>query len=79
MDILYKRSPLKPSIAGCTPLRGENNDRLGPRFPSLSDAYDDKLQAMVLDAAEQLQLGQRVRKNGTYCFLSGQTAATYMA
>eukprot|EP01036_Dinobryon_divergens_P032360 gene32360-41927_t len=65
-----------PSIAGCTPLRGENNDRLGPRFPSLSDAYDEKLQAMVLDAAEKLQLGQRVRKNGTYCFLSGPTYET---
>lgn len=68
----------QPSIAGCTPLRGENNDRLGPRFPSLSDAYDEKLQAMVLDAAEKLQLGQRVRKNGTYCFLSGQFAGNVM-
>jgi hypothetical protein len=34
---------------------------------------------MVLDAAEKLQLGQRVRKNGTYCFLSGQFAGNILA
>mmetsp|Transcript_21197 Transcript_21197/g.29161 ORF Transcript_21197/g.29161 Transcript_21197/m.29161 type:complete len:351 (+) Transcript_21197:971-2023(+) len=65
-----------PALAGNHPLRGVNNDRLGPRFPSMSDAYDEKLQTIVLAAAAELGLSDRVRANGTYCFLSGPTYET---
>jgi len=60
-----------PALAGNQPLRGENNDQLGPRFPAMSDAYDQDLQAIVLQAAGELGLTDRVRPNGTYCFVSG--------
>jgi purine-nucleoside phosphorylase len=60
-----------PAIAGNQPLRGENNDELGPRFPAMSDAYDPVLQEIVLEAADALNLNSRVRPNGTYCFVSG--------
>lgn len=65
-----------PCMAGLTPLRGVNDDALGPRFPSMSDAYDKKLQEFVLNAAEKLSIRDRIRPNGTYCFLSGPTYET---
>jgi hypothetical protein len=37
----------------------------------MSDAYDEKLQNMVLDAAKALKLDYKVRPDGTYCFVSG--------
>lgn len=61
----------QPCLAGSTPLRGHNDDNLGPRFPSVTDAYDPALQQMVLDAAATLGLSKKVRPNGTYCFVSG--------
>ena len=61
----------QPTISGNHPLRGINDDALGPRFPSITDAYDVKLQNMVLDAAKALKLDYKVRPNGTYCFVSG--------
>ena len=36
-----------------SPLRGENLDELGPRFPDMSDIYDPKLRAIVRKAAEE--------------------------
>eukprot|EP01039_Chlorochromonas_danica_P004101 gene4101-4490_t len=65
-----------PVMAGNTPLRGPNDDDLGPRFPAMSDAYDPFLQKLVLEAAAQLSLTNKVRKDGTYCFLSGPTYET---
>lgn len=60
-----------PCLAGNHPLRGHNNDQLGPRFPAMSDCYDDKLQNMVVETATALGLSDRVRTDGTYCFVSG--------
>jgi purine-nucleoside phosphorylase len=67
---------IQPAIIGNSPLIGPNDDGLGPRFPPLSDAYDKKLQDMVLSAAERLGIKDRMRPNGTYCFLSGPTYET---
>ena len=38
-----------PGLCGMTPLVGENDDRLGLRFPPMSDVYDKALQKMVLE------------------------------
>lgn len=65
-----------PCAAGMTPLRGPNDDALGPRFCAMSDAYDERLQDFVLAAAKKLGLSKVVRPNGTYCFLSGPTYET---
>ena len=54
-----------PLLAGNHPLRGANNDSLGPRFPAISDAYDEDLQARVLACAERLGLAQHIRPNAT--------------
>lgn len=39
-------------MAGHSPLRGPNDDSLGPRFPDMSRAYDPELRALALEAAQ---------------------------
>ncbi len=46
-----------------SPLRGENLDELGPRFPDMSQVYDPDLRAAVLQAADSL--GMELRR-GVY-------------
>jgi purine-nucleoside phosphorylase len=41
-------------IAGNHPLRGLNDDDIGPRFPAVSDAYDGELQEIVVKCAKEL-------------------------
>lgn len=63
-----------PGLAGLNPLKGPNDDRLGPRFPALSDAYDHELRAKFLKAAESLGVEKRRSiHEGTYVFVSGPT------
>jgi len=59
-----------PNLCHQNPLVGHNDEELGPRFPPMSNAYDENLQNVVLAAAERLGYDW-VRKNGTYCFVSG--------
>ena len=60
-----------PAIAGNHPLRGINDDDIGPRFPAVSDAYDETLQKIVATCARELGIGRVLRQDGTYCFVSG--------
>jgi purine-nucleoside phosphorylase len=45
------------NLIGDSPLRGPNDDRLGPRFPDLSEPYDRKL----MDLAEAIAMEQSFR------------------
>ncbi len=60
-----------PMMAGKNPLVGPNDEELGPRFPPVSNAFNPDLQHVVSKAAEVLNMSQFVRKDGTYCFVSG--------
>ena len=61
-----------PCLAGNSPLVGLNDDSLGPRFPSTSDAFDRVLQnSFVVPVAESLNLLDILRPDGTYSFVSG--------
>lgn len=60
-----------PLIAGNHPLRGSNDDALGPRFPAVSDAYDEVLQTLIMKCAAKLDLTKFLRPDATYCFVSG--------
>jgi len=60
-----------PMLAGKNPLVGPNDAELGPRFPPTSNAFDPKLQDVVLKSAKNLDMDSFVRENGTYCFTSG--------
>jgi purine-nucleoside phosphorylase len=44
------------NLQGQSPLVGPNDDRLGPRFPDMSDAYDPELRAAAKEAAGRLGL-----------------------
>lgn len=60
-----------PTMSGCCPLIGDNDDSLGPRFPSMMNAYHPALQQMVRSAAETLHVGNKIRSDGCYVFVSG--------
>ena len=61
------------NLAGVNPLAGPNDERLGPRFLDLSDAYDAKL-GEALDAAAGLA-GVEL-KRGVYAFMAGPSYET---
>ncbi len=61
------------NFAGWNPLVGPNDDRLGPRFPDLSKAYDPSLTASLMDVAQELGIGL---KKGVYAMLSGPSYET---
>jgi xanthosine phosphorylase len=42
------------NLLGVNPLTGPNDDAIGPRFPSLRDAYDPELRATMRRAASEL-------------------------
>jgi purine-nucleoside phosphorylase len=61
------------NLLGDNPLIGENDDRLGPRFPDMSAPYDADLRALARDvAAEQ---GTTLRE-GVYVAVTGPNLET---
>ncbi|HHY65516.1 MAG TPA: purine-nucleoside phosphorylase [Clostridiaceae bacterium] len=50
------------------PLRGENIDELGPRFPDMTMAYDRDLQKLALESAARLGIDL---KTGVYSYCKG--------
>jgi purine-nucleoside phosphorylase len=61
------------NLSGVNPLVGENDERLGPRFPDLSDAYDPAL-GEALDAAAG-DVGFTLR-SGVYACMLGPSYET---
>jgi purine-nucleoside phosphorylase len=61
------------NLSGDNPLFGPNLDRFGPRFPPLTDAYDPRLRAAALEAAERTGVALR---QGVYVMLSGPSYET---
>jgi purine-nucleoside phosphorylase len=57
-----------PGVAGHHPLRGENDDRLGPRFPPMVGAFDAELARLAHEVADEQ--GTTLR-NGVYAMVSG--------
>jgi xanthosine phosphorylase len=61
------------NMLGVNPLTGPNDDEIGPRFPSLRDAYDPGLRRMLHDAAGSL--GARLAE-GVYLATAGPSFET---
>ncbi len=61
------------NLAGRSPLTGINDDRLGPRFPDLSHAYDPDLGDLVEHLADDV--GAPV-KRGVYAYMAGPSYET---
>ena len=61
------------NLMGINPLRGSNDERLGPRFPDMSAVYDPDFQEII--AAAQKEIGLAA-KRGVYLALSGPSYET---
>jgi purine-nucleoside phosphorylase len=61
------------NLSGWNALHGHNDDRLGPRFPDMSNAYNPTLRALLLDIAMRQRLTLR---QGVYAILSGPSYET---
>lgn len=62
-----------PGMAGFNPLRGPNDDSLGPRFPAMLNAYDPALLQLTVETAQELNLNFQ---QGTYIMLGGPNYET---
>ena len=61
------------NLLGDNPLTGPNDDRLGPRFPDMSDAYDVRLRELARDVAVAKGL---TLQEGVYVAVSGPNLET---
>ncbi len=61
------------NLTARSPLIGENDDSLGPRFPDMSAAYDPKIADALRAAARALSLALR---EGVYAWLTGPSYET---
>jgi purine-nucleoside phosphorylase len=61
------------NLLGDNPLRGENDERFGPRFPDLTSVYARRLQDIVIEEADAM--GLEVRR-GIYAALAGPSYET---
>jgi len=61
------------NFLGVNPLTGPNDDAIGPRFPSLRDAYDPELRAKLRTAANALDIDLA---EGVYLATAGPTFET---
>jgi len=59
-----------PMMAGNNPLVGLNDERFGPRFPSMTDVYDKGFRSKAVEISKRLGYGDFTRE-GVYCMLSG--------
>jgi purine-nucleoside phosphorylase len=61
------------NLLGDNPLIGSNDERLGPRFPDMSDPYDGELRALTRTIAAELGIGLR---EGVYVAVPGPNLET---
>lgn len=61
------------NLSGVNVLAGPNDDEIGPRFPSMRDAYDPELRTRLRAAAEELGI---TLAEGVYLAVSGPTFET---
>ncbi|XP_013784241.1 purine nucleoside phosphorylase-like, partial [Limulus polyphemus] len=75
-DIMLIKDHINFSGLGSNnPLRGKNDDRWGPRFSPMSDAYDLRLRQLVRTIAKKLDLDKYL-KEGVYCMIGGPSYET---
>ncbi len=61
------------NLTGENPLMGDNDDRLGPRFPDMSTAYDPELRMLAHQQAQQEGIDV---SQGVYCWMTGPSYET---
>ncbi len=61
------------NMTGANPLHGDNESRLGPRFPDMSDAYAETLREVAIGAADELDIDLQ---EGVYTGVAGPSYET---
>lgn len=61
------------NLTGNSPLKGPNEERLGVRFPDMSEAYDRELNSLLHESAKEVSIDL---KNGVYAGLLGPAYET---
>ena len=73
-DLMLIRDHLNlPGLAGRNPLRGPNDDAVGPRFPDMTAAYDPQLRALAREVADDEGLSLQ---EGVYAYVGGPSYET---
>lgn len=73
-DLMVIRDHLNfPGMAGHNPLRGPNDETLGPRFPDMTNAYDPELRALAHRVARDAGFEMQ---EGVYCYVAGPSFET---
>lgn len=73
-DLMLIRDHLNfPGLAGNNPLRGPNDEKLGPRFPDMTVAYDADLRALARQVAADANFELR---EGVYAYVGGPSFET---
>ncbi len=70
-DLMILRDHI--NLMGVNPLRGANDERLGPRFPDMSAVYDPAFQDVIAAALKEVG---RPDRRGVYAALSGPSYET---
>ena len=70
-DLMVIRDQI--NLMGAHPLRGDNDERLGPRFPDMSRLYEPELVSFAMDTLKAIGLDA---KSGVYAGLSGPSYET---
>ncbi|MBH28184.1 MAG: purine-nucleoside phosphorylase [Chloroflexi bacterium] len=60
-------------MGGLSPLRGQNIDSMGPRFPDMMNAYNDVLRDIAVQTSIEMDIGLR---QGIYVSLAGPNFET---
>jgi purine-nucleoside phosphorylase len=61
------------NLTGRNPLYGPNDDRLGPRFPDMTDLYSPEIRRMIEDVAGEIGMAY---KEGVYAWFLGPSYET---
>jgi len=61
------------NLMGINPLRGENDDRIGPRFPDMTHVYDERMIEAISKGMKEVGLEA---KKGVYLALTGPSYET---
>lgn len=64
-----------PGFAGDNPLRGRNDERWGPRFPAINNAYDRQLRNLTKEIAKDLGFSDFMQE-GVYAMVGGPSYET---
>jgi purine-nucleoside phosphorylase len=73
-DLMLIRDHLNiPGMAGHNPLRGPNDESIGPRFPDMTEPYSAALRALARDVAREA--GFSVQE-GVYAYVAGPSFET---